>query len=664
MEQRSDVQFRAEKEYKNRKEKFFLLLREIISNSIHAVLIRKDKEISKGIVYIPTLILDIFVNNDEKYCSITLEDNGEGFTEINRKYFEQLDRRNEEKEHYNFHPLGQGRLALVYFADSAKYETVFKDNNGELSKKSFPYPFEYEGLFSFDLFSDSDKPKGDTYTKLIISVDKQNTFGRANTFFKNYPDVQALKKWIIETFFPVLVTNDDLLIKITYNREPASVSKKSIEKEVDSIPFKLTIDGVEYEFKLWLVQNDSALKGENPIECFARSLKAELENGKLSYTLDNDKGFLFYLTSPYFDDNVDNKGERIEILADAIAEINKKINTLLDDKFKQVIEENQKKTQKNYKNFKKLYPSLEVFIQEDNLMGKKSVVNEEDLVKDAVESKGKIERKFWTRIESLPSSEDEIPYDETEECRKLLNSSLQIYVRHRESVLDRLEDMIHQFNEDGSNKPELETKIQNLLLKRGTTLKESDNINHLHNLWILDDKFTTFSSTLQTKSTKPGQAMSDIYIWADDRKECKQILILELKSTTQAHNAGSSNESMVAQVKRYARDFYNNPKKILNWDVNPNEVQYMGIILSSKSDIIDELSSANVDGTYEPIPFLKDSFFKDDKFSKTKNDIRDKFPIRIELYSYEDIHKLASDRNNVFFRLLKKEYEIDENLSE
>lgn len=43
MEQKSNVQYRAEKEYKNSREKFFLLLREIISNSIHAVLIRQNK---------------------------------------------------------------------------------------------------------------------------------------------------------------------------------------------------------------------------------------------------------------------------------------------------------------------------------------------------------------------------------------------------------------------------------------------------------------------------------------------------------------------------------------------------------------------------------------------------------------------------------------------
>ena len=50
MEQKSNVQYRAEKEYKNSREKFSLLLREIISNSIHAVLIRQSKKEPAGLL--------------------------------------------------------------------------------------------------------------------------------------------------------------------------------------------------------------------------------------------------------------------------------------------------------------------------------------------------------------------------------------------------------------------------------------------------------------------------------------------------------------------------------------------------------------------------------------------------------------------------------------
>ena len=77
MEQKSDVQYRAEKEYKNSREKFYLLLREIISNSIHAVLIRQTKEPN----YKPQINFEVEI--DEKHCDIKLKDNGEGFTKKN-----------------------------------------------------------------------------------------------------------------------------------------------------------------------------------------------------------------------------------------------------------------------------------------------------------------------------------------------------------------------------------------------------------------------------------------------------------------------------------------------------------------------------------------------------------------------------------------------------
>ena len=220
--------------------------------------------------------------------------------------------------------------------------------------------------------------------------------------------------------------------------------------------------------------------------------------------------------------------------------------------------------------------------------------------------------------------------------------------------------MIQKFDEEGNDKSELESTVHELFINRGTTLSDSSNINHLHNLWILDDKFTTFSNDFKAKSTKSGQPLSDIYIWADDPGKVKQILIFELKSTTKAHNAGNKEEGMIAQVKRYAQDFYKNPTKTLNWDIDTDRVQYTGIILARNSDINKELTSLNIGGgNFNPIPFLSDSYYYDDSFPKDDNP-RNKKDIRLELYSFEDIYELASNRNAVFFKLLKKEFEFDE----
>ena len=627
MEQKSNVQYRAEKEYKNSREKFFLLLREIISNAVHAVLIRQSKEVD----FIPKVDLDITF--DDTLCKIELTDNGEGFNEKNRKYFEELDQKNPEKEKHNFHPLGQGRLAIIYFADSAVYETVYKDENGKYNKRTIPYPNETEGVFSFEEFKE-EEASNNTYTKLTILINKQQTLGRAKTFFRNYSNSQSFKQWFIETFFPFIITNKLLIINISRNGDNVIIKKDSIESETKQEPFDLRLlDDNQYSFTLWLVKNDEQMRGDNPIVCFARNLIANLSNGKLSYQIDNNEGYHLYLTSDFFDEYVDTKGEKIDISCDEITSIQKKINEILDDRFKVVIENNQKVSKRNLKNFQKKYPSLEAFVAESNIVGDKNIVNEKEIIQSAIDEKSRIEKKFWNQIDRNSIDEEE-QFSDSEECHKLLNSSLHIYVKHREIILKRLHALIQKFDEDGANKPELESTVHELFINRGTTLSDSSNINHLHNLWILDDKFTTFSNNFKAESTKSGQSLSDVYIWADDPEKTKQILIFELKSTTKAHNAGSKEEGMIAQVKRYAQDFYKNPTKTLNWDVNTDVVQYTGIILARKSDIDKELTSNNVSGGYHQIPFLEDSYYYDDEFSKD-NSPKKKMPIRIELYSFE-----------------------------
>lgn len=661
MEQKSDVHYRAEKEYKNSRGKFVLLLREIISNSIHAVLIRQNKENN----FNPKLELNIDFDEEQEKCKIELTDNGEGFTDKNRDYFEKFDKRNAEKLKLNFHPLGQGRLAIIYFSDFAEYETVYKGKDGALKKRRMPYPPEDEGnkLFSCDDFAEENPKETDSFTKLTIEINKVQSFGRAKTFFKKYPDIASIKQWFIETFFPFIVSNDNLKININYNGSSAIIQKDDVEENTQPLSFEILLSENEeekaYKFRLWLIKTAEKSHRENPIVCFARNLQVELSTGELTYSIDCEYGHLFYLTSNYFDEQVDTRGEKLEISDMTLTLINSKVNEVLNDNFKMVIEQNKKSTERNFKAFKTQYPSLKPFVEElDILNSKNIIIKEEEIIKTAIEEKGKIEKEFWTHETSAISDEKEDNFDDSIKYQKLLNSSLHIYVKHRKRILKQLHDLIQKFDNEGNDKPELEGKVHELFFRRGETLTNSDNINHLHNLWILDDKFTIFSNDFKAQSTKQGQSLLDIYIWADNPTRTKEILILELKSTTHAHNSGDRNESMIPQVKRYAKDFFKNPTKFLNWDVETKSVLYTSVILARKEDINKELRSNNISG-YKRIPFLPNSFYLDDTFVKPNaEDPMDTVPIRIELYSFEDIYELASSRNGVFFKLLQNEFEI------
>ena len=44
-------------------------------------------------------------------------------------------------------------------------------------------------------------------------------------------------------------------------------------------------------------------------------------------------------------------------------------------------------------------------------------MSEDDIVKKAVDEKGKIEKKFWSNIDTFTKDNENNTYDESEECR-------------------------------------------------------------------------------------------------------------------------------------------------------------------------------------------------------------------------------------------------------
>ena len=657
MEQKSDVEFRAEKLYKNSREKFGYLIREVVSNAIHATIIRNMNENDPK--YNPNVKISVDIDGDKKNIVIVVKDNGDGFTEINRKYFTHLDTKNHQKEKLNLHPIGQGRLSIIYFSNKAFYQSVYKNVNDKYMEKHFSYPEVSLPLFDIEKDEGVETDRINSETILTLTINKQNTYKRANTFFSKYLDIDRIKDWFIENFFPFFMENEKLEFSIDLNGQSANVNKSYIEKNVTSIPFSVRFDdepdNITYEFKIWLAKKEEMPRSKNYLTCFARHLRAEIEGGKIEYEIDLPFAYDWFLTSEYFDDNVDQKGDKIEIPSDHIEKIQLNLITALDKHFSSQIKDNRNETKKSIKSAKEKYHSLSPFIDDEIVSSTKTILNESDLLNSAIEIKGKIEKEYWTSQEP-----------ENEDIEKLLNSSLHIYVDHRKRVLNIFKRLINKFDNEGELKPELEADLHDLLIKRGKNFENSDHINHLHNLWILDDKYTIFSETFNALSTKQGQKASDVYLWIDDPDKVKELLILEVKSTTHAHNAGDKYESMIAQVKRYANQFYMNPTKTLNWHVDPNTILYSGIILSRKSDIYKELSSNNVSGNYHKIPFLEASYFFNENFSisnDTNSEPKTK-PIRIDMYSYEDIYKLSLDRNNVFFKLLSGEFKtMDETKS-
>jgi hypothetical protein len=345
MEQRSDVEFRAEKLYKNAREKFGYLIREVVSNSIHAVLIKKSLRASNDF----NPLVEFKVKRSESRIDIYASDNGDGFNDLNRTCFTSLDSRNTEKEKLRFHPKGQGRLAIVYFSDFATYSSNHISSSGELNHLNFDYPESGPTLFDLNDLDSSPVSAGETGTIIHIKISKQQSLGRANTFFSKYPDVEKLAGWFIETFFPFFIENENLELKIDIDGNKVSINKKFIENNVRQVPFSVRFDeasSLATSFQLWLVEIASTPKSKNQVTCFARHLRAEIEGGKLEYEIDLSSAYDWRLTSEFFDDNVDQKGDKIEIEQFDLEKIQLALNKALDAEFLSQIISNRNESKK------------------------------------------------------------------------------------------------------------------------------------------------------------------------------------------------------------------------------------------------------------------------------------------------------------------------------
>ena len=190
--------------YKNKRNAVELILREAISNAIHACIIQyKQNENNK---YLPEI--SIIINSEEK--SIKIEDNGIGFSEDDKRLFFDIAKSNILKQENKLPSKGLGRLVFIYFAKNIHYETTH-------NKKfiSFEYPQQEDNLFKIynQEFENTDKENG---TSLILNMDEKYL----KTFIKKYANpIEKFEEWIIDNFAFLLYDFKELKIS-------ASIDKK------------------------------------------------------------------------------------------------------------------------------------------------------------------------------------------------------------------------------------------------------------------------------------------------------------------------------------------------------------------------------------------------------------------------------------------------------
>jgi len=635
MEHKSDVEHRAEKEYKHKKHGFNFLLREVLSNALHSCLISEDCES-------PHIILN--ATHDENRTQILVSDNGEGFTKENYDCFDVLDSVNIRKERRRFSPKGQGRLAIVYYTDHCEYNSTFRDQDGSVWQRIFDYPKrDVAGLF--DAHESCPSENETIQTRVQMSCISQQKQLRAKTFFSGYDSAEKLKGWILSNFMPFFLPDDEenigsrnIVLDISLNGDNAKISRNDLVHDVKRLKFSLSLDGLEHSFQLWLLQDSTEAGKKIPLISCARGLVVSVKP-RLEYEFAPKEGYKVFMASGYFDDRVSSTGDTLDLEPDVYEAIKKQVYDKLDTIFSAEIEENRRQTKRNFQEFEEKLPPFSQFLEPEELaVSSRMVLPEKEIVSKACCKKTEEELKFFRG-------------EETAYRDQVMRSGLAVYVKHRKAVLEEFGRMLELYQSGSA----LEKELHQIICPSGDYNGEEDYFKH--NLWLVDDKFAYFS---RTHSAGNGEAASDIIIraYADNNPEPAEIVFIELKRPFGAHNAGDKNEDMTEQVVRYAKNFFKAGKGLgANGgaiDIDTSKCRFFGYILAGRDDIEKERERRYEKDTrdvYTKIPFSSFSFYRDvgigglDKPEKM---------MRVEMYAYSDLKKLCENRNRVFFNLLDK----------
>ena len=588
----ADLTGLATQTYKNKHKAVELILREAVSNAIHACII-EHRQGNQG--YLPKIY--IHINSNEN--SIKIIDNGVGFSESDRNNFFDIAKSSELKRENQLPSKGLGRLALVYFGTNISFKTTH-------NKKSFSFIYPPK----IDLFTViSEKPQ-DTNDLNGTTLDLNVNKSYMETFIKKFKIIDDFEEWILDEFAFLLYDFSDLKIHIDIDKDTKNIELSKIDTE----KFEVSINGQKANLEILMVDSTNKLN----IKFVAHKLPIT-PSVNYERTINSLKKKI-YIASPLLDDRITPDGLGAEI-EDIKQDLEQEITKILDKKFENELIRQRNESCNNLSNTKNELPFLADFMPSfDSIKGYK-IQQKKDFIKEAIQEKGELEQKFW---ESKDAQLD----------ARLQKSTLYLYVKHRERILALLEKMMgdSSFKEDDFHQLLTDRKCENLEVAN-------------HNLWLLDDKFSYF---FEAHNAQSGESNVDIEFYLNpfinDEGEPTHIVLVELKRLTKAHNAGE----MIEQLKKYATQIYKEAKTKGGVNIQVEKCQFFGYIIADINDIKKEENSQD-EGKFKLIPYTESSFEGVVSFMSPKGN---RIPLNITLLSAQDLLKIAKLRNKTLFEIL------------
>ena len=619
--------------------------------------------------------VDIFSKTPSPIKSVTIVDNGEGFTQENFDSFKAPFSKLNKK----YGCKGVGRFTMLTMFRRIDVSSIFKENQ-KWYKRIFSFDAEQE-IHGEELIELEDHEDQCFQTKISL-IDCYNEELRSYTAKSAEEIAQGIKNHC----FIYYLCNQLPRINIV---EGANENKKSIDVhnfyKLESKDKEKSIIIKNEIFNLYIIKSPKKSDRKYNYVTFcanSRTVGGKRDLSKVDslflYPIseNGENAFLdIYVVSKYLDSHINNSRTDFKIPESnglfeddpdseiSMEDIMKEIANSVSELYESFVQETKKRTIKEAEEFIKTQaPQYSSFLLRKDVLNRMPPhlspdKKEEFFHRESIQAEKKLNEKIYEFIKLQDINDDQIKelVAYMREKTAYDKDRLTNYVMRRKAIIKLFRKMLDA-REDG--KYELEALIHNLIFPMGLTNKEV--AYQYHNLWLLDERFATFQFIASDKSItsfsknksslEPDLVLIDnntslvdnpISFGPSDAGEIDSMVIFEFKrpgGTAHQKKKSDKHWDFSELVEKYFDAFMFGSKKT-NYRGNPVDIKdttpKFGYIIVDRID--DELERYNLHHGWKKTPFS--SFYK----------INPELNLHLETITFQNLLKNIEKRMSPFF---------------
>lgn len=459
---------------------------------------------------------------------IEITDNGEGFTDENLQYFDEVCTPHKD----SIGGKGVGRLSYLKFANAVKVTSQLTDHR---------ISFDYTPDFALD---DVVRELGQGKLETIITLTDPKA--KINTHVTSL--INTICDDLRLLLFLRAQKGQDVTVRFHHNStQPFPADHQIAGSSIEPVLSRpLEIDGVQ--FQTYLFKDPAPRRGVSAMLCADDIC---VEEYVISKRFDVCR-YLLSVTSDYFDKRSNIERQRIELPKDdddtdfvsplsrnrVLTAVHRHCLKLIDEIGEGEVDQFR---EQNVEKLQKYYP----FIDIASLGGEAALLDAEEIVKEYRAQQARNE----DRVVSILESGRQISWDDVSH---LASDDLARYIVHRALLIDSLSKLPPGSAEDA---------IHDAILPKGS---DGSDIR-TNNVWIVDDKFLAYSSVHSDKALRAiiesvnEEAKSKLgkkpdvaaFFSTDDKSQPNKLVIIEFKKP--GADVFDNNKALT-QCRLYASD--------------------------------------------------------------------------------------------------------------